>query len=349
MFSNLGAASREISALAIAVFLSTVTSDVSAAGFRKIIANDITIGVWYPSNSPTETQRLGPIDVNIARNAPVMDAKHDIVLFSHGNGGRYHNHYLTAQSLADAGFVVVAPQHEADYLVGGSRTARALDHRYLELATALKAVMADMEFADHLNTETVHGLGYSLGGATMLLAAGAEYSTQRVLRHCEKNAWADSEFCEDPGWIFRLVQSFRHNVTLPNTSDPFRNEPILNGRLVLVAPVSQGIDPTIQLAVSALTLFAIDGDSIAMPKFHARPIFDAISREVQSDYQTIQGHHFAFIAPFPKWLTDQENIPAATDPEGFDRVAFLNEINGRILSAFLGCATATQSLGICHE
>ena len=83
---------------------------------------------------------------------------------------------LRPRSSADAGFVVVAPQHDADYLIGGRKSAQALGHRYLELATALNAVITDPEFGDHASRETVHGAGYSSGGTTILLAAGAQFA-----------------------------------------------------------------------------------------------------------------------------------------------------------------------------
>ncbi|MCY4048899.1 MAG: hypothetical protein OXF24_04855 [Hyphomicrobiales bacterium] len=68
---------------------------------------------------------------------------------------------------------------------------------------------------------------------------------------------------------------------------------------------------------------------------HARPLVNATSFHLPTDLQSIPGHHYAFVAPFPKWLTDKENIPAAFDPEGFDRKPFLAELNARILSVFL--------------
>ncbi|MCY3726365.1 MAG: hypothetical protein OXF95_07000 [Rhodobacteraceae bacterium] len=294
----------------------------------------VEIGVWYPSDASTMKQRLGPFDVDIARDAAILDGKHEIILFSHGNSGFYRNHYLTAQTLADAGFIVVAPQHEADYLIGGSKTAKALDHRYQELATALKVIFETPEIGDHANREKVHGLGYSLGGATILLASGAGYASERATQHCRKNGAVDTTFCEDPGWLFRLMQSFRHGVSLRNTTDPFRNLPLLTGKAILVAPVFQGIDPAPPLSISGLTVFAIEGDTIAIPQFHAHPLYEAFSRDIPSEYQIVPGHHFAFIAPFPKWLTEQEDIPVAMDPEGFDRPAFLKALNAEIVAAF---------------
>ena len=85
------------------------TLDADAAGFRKMSVEGVEIGVWYPSDVSTIKQRLGPFDVDIANDAAILDGKHEIILFSHGNSGFYRNHYLTAQTLADAGFIVVPP------------------------------------------------------------------------------------------------------------------------------------------------------------------------------------------------------------------------------------------------
>ena len=320
--------------LVITLFIAGTLS-VNAAGFRLITQDDVQIGVWYPSDAATTSQRLGPFEVDVARGAPISAGSYQVVLFSHGNGGRYRNHYLTAQVLADAGFLVAAPQHRADHLIGGSKTAAALNHRYLELATALRAVSTHPDLSARIDRSVVHGLGYSLGGATILLAAGAEYSTERVDRYCSANAKTDAEFCEAPGWLYRTMQSLRHNISLPETAVPFSTKALINGKMVLVAPIFQGLALKAALPATSLNIFAIAGDEIAKPEFHAQPLSDAASAYLPTELESISGHHFAFIAPFPKWLTDEEDIPVAMDPEGFDRQSFLADLNSRILAVFL--------------
>lgn len=321
------------------VALALGSNSATAAGFREMAASNVAFGVWYPSDAPTTAQRLGPFDVEFARDAPARAGKHPVILFSHGNGGFYRNHHLTFQALADAGFVVVAPQHQADYLVGGSKTAAALNHRYQDLARALTAVLQAPEFSEVVDPKHVHGLGYSLGGATTMLAAGAGFASKRLAQHCRANEDVDPHFCEDSGMINRFIhfiRSFRHDVELPDTQDPFRNPPLLTGQAVVVAPVFQGIDPSPSISLTKLTVIAIQGDEIALPKFHAQPLFEAVSAGagVVADYREISGHHFAFIAPFPKWLADEEDIPVAKDPEGFDRSFFLADINAQIVAIF---------------
>ena len=317
-----------------AILSSIWTLAADAAGFREVSADGVEVGIWYPSDAPTAKHRLGPFEIDVAKEAQVRDGRHEIVLFSHGNSGFCRNHHLTAQALADAGFVVAAPQHEADYLIGGPKTAAALDHRYLELAKALEAVLGAPGISGHVEGGKVHGLGYSLGGAAILLASGAEFASERAARHCRENGAADAVFCADPGWIYRLLQSLRRGVTTRSTPDPFRNPPLVTGKAVLVAPVFQGVNPSPPLSISGLTVFAIEDDAIAVPEFHARPLHEAVLRDIPSDYQVVPGHHFAFIAPFPDWLTEQEEIPVAKDPDGFDRPTFLKELNMKIVAAF---------------
>ena len=136
--------------------------------------------------------------------------------------------------------------------------------------------------------------------------------------------------------IYRFIQSFRHNADLPNTQDLFRNTPLLTGQVVVVAPVFQGIDPSPPIAMTKLTVIAIKGDEIAVSNFHAQPLFEAVSAGagVVGEYHEISGHHFAFIAPFPKWRTDEEDIPVAKDPDGIHRSAFLSDINALIVAIF---------------
>ncbi len=304
------------------------------AGFQEFTDIDVKFAVWYPTDVPATLQRLGPFETEIARNAQPKSGRFPVVMLSHGNGGRYRNHYLTAEALVRAGFIVIAPDHQADFLIGGGKTAAALDHRYLELSRALQVVRSDPTLGPSLSDGPVNGLGYSLGGATVLLAAGAVFDSEIAARHCAENQNQDSEFCDDPGFIFRLIQSFRFDPTLRPTSDPFQHKAFITGRLIMVAPIYQGIDVRTMPSIESLTIVAIDGDQIAKPRFHAKPLHEAFVEIGSVEYSTIEGHHYAFIAPFPEWLTSQEDIPVAEDPVGFDRREFIENANSLVLSAF---------------
>ena len=133
-------------------------------------------------------------------------------------------------------------------------------------------------------------------------------------------------------------------VIVPSAADAAGFRKIsADGKVVLVAPVYQGINPEPPLSITALNVFAMEGDTVAMPEFHARPVFDAVSRDTPGNFQTLPGHHHAFIAPFAKWLAEMEDIPVAKDPEWFDRSAFPEELNARIAATFVDMSSAAGS------
>ena len=319
--------------VAILILIGFFSSALYAAGYRSESVNDIKIGVWYPSDTPTTLQRLGPFEADMAIDAPIANGQFQIVLFSHGNGGNYRNHYLTAQALADSGYIIIAPNSRADFLIGGPKTAQALDYRYFTLQSALGWLQNDPYFSQYIDRSRVHGVGYSLGGASIMLASGASFSSTLVDSYCEENEDVDAEFCEDSGFIFRFIQSFRHDPTLRPTPDPFRNSALITGNAILVAPVFQGLDFSQPLSMSSLTIIAMEGDVMAKPKFHAKPLFVESKKQVPTYFNSVKGHHYGFIAPFPKWLTDEEDIPVAKDPAGFNRSVFIDDVNALIIDA----------------
>lgn len=307
-----------------------------AAGYRVLETDGMRISLWYPTDVPVEMERLGPFDTEMAKDAPIRKGNYEVVLLSHGITGHARNHHVTAQVLADAGFVVVAPQHQGDHLVGGKKTARLVDNRYRELDRALKVVRADSEFGAHLASEPVHGIGYSLGGLTMMLASGAKYSLDKSKQHCDINEKQDGKYCNYFSFFQRLFQSFGNkNPPLRPSSELFTDHVSITGKVVIVASTFQGLDFDTPLSMSELLVIAIDGDEIAKPEFHSKPLFDAVKDKVEANYASFPGHHFAFIAPFSKRATEDEHIPVAIDPDGFDRAAFLDEVNAAILGVML--------------
>ena len=256
-------------------------------------------------------------------------------MFSHGNGGRFRNHYITAQALANAGYIVIAPQHDADYLVGGNKTAQVLNYRYQQLKRALHIVRDKPQFRDHIAPTPVHGVGYSLGGATIMLASGAGFSSELTDQYCRQKEDLDPEFCNGPSIYQMLASLIRDEPNLGPKQDPFRNPPLITGKAILIAPVFHGLDLQQPLTTSSLTVIGIAGDQIAKPELHAKPLVTQAKEQTTANFTSVQGHHFAFIAPFPKWLTDKEDIPVAKDPAGFNRPDFLATVNAIIVKAML--------------
>ena len=319
--------------------LVTPSSHANAVGFTWIEKYDLQIGVWYPSEEPETEVRFGPFDAKLAMDAaPDVTGKYQVVLFSHGNLGRARNHYLTAKALARAGFIVIAPLHAADHLMSGDETAVVLDWRVTELRFALEAVMQRDEFRSLLDLSRIHALGYSLGALTALNAAGASFDIPAADRHCATAS--DPAFCDLPPFYVRWWVNRKRGTKTPTfgrTVEPVHfSLGFVTGGVAAVAPVGQGVGVDANIFTGRRVLvIGLEDDDVTIPEFHAANIAKIFSGIVKTELQIVPGHHSAFIAPFAKRVTDFENIPAAFDPEGFDRLSFLENVNNTLVEFFL--------------
>jgi predicted dienelactone hydrolase len=107
-----------------------------------------------------------------------------LVLFSHGFGGCPAQSRFLTQGLAEAGFVVAAPEH-ADHACGWpgrpekpfrepeNWTPSVFEGRRDDMRTTLAALRADPTLAARIDWQRIGVMGHSLGGYTGLGLAGA--------------------------------------------------------------------------------------------------------------------------------------------------------------------------------
>jgi predicted dienelactone hydrolase len=302
----------------------------------------LSYGLWYPSDAAPDMKRLGPFDVNYANNGKPAATKtglFPLVVLSHGNSGRFRNHHLTAAALAAQGMVVVAPQHTQDHRIDGEQAIAAMLSRVDEVKAALAAARGNATLQSSIDAQKTYAIGYSLGGATVLAAAGAEFDLDLADAHCAKRGAADPDYCNAVPWWARWlerVQSIFSNQPKPPKQSNFAPTSVRFDKVALVAPLGQGLTPQSLGAIqSKVLLLPIQGDHILRAPFHSEYLRDALKGSQVQFNSKLVGHHFGFITPFPKWLTDQETIPIAMDPPGFDRAAFISEANRSIANFFL--------------
>ena len=100
-----------------------------SAGFEQVMVPDpagapLEVGIWYPSEAPAVTQRLGLFEQTVAAGGAIAGRDLPLVVMSHGSGGSFEGHYDTALALAEAGFVVAAVTHTGDNYRDQSAFAR---------------------------------------------------------------------------------------------------------------------------------------------------------------------------------------------------------------------------------
>ena len=307
----------------------------ATVGYREWEVEGTTLSVWYPSGA-TETRRsIGPFELNYAFDGAPRAGQWPLIVFSHGNGGHVHNHYLTLQALAEAGFVVVAPQHGKAAVAKTLNVGPAIQQRVRDLDRAVSAVQADGALGAVVDRRWVHALGYGLGGTSVLVAAGAQVDESLIRKHCQDHAQEDLDLCSnDPvSDLKQKLTSLFSAFSRANSISTQEHFAPVHGRVAVVAPMGQGLQvKSGSFMVNRLLDIAVEGDVIRPPRFHAQVIQQTAPQ--LTTLQTMAGHHYAFLAPLPSWMLKKNEYFTVNDPPGFDRPAFLQQINATLLRFF---------------
>jgi predicted dienelactone hydrolase len=160
--------------------------------------NAVRITVWYPAGFAAKEQSLDIGDPGnplfrvgkAAPDAPFADSKlRPVVLFSHGFGGSARMMAWFTTALARAGYVVVAVDHPGNNSADKMTAPGAILFwdRAGDLAAALERVSSDPIVGPHLDLHRIAVAGFSAGGFTSLISAGAKVDLNRFRTFCRDN------------------------------------------------------------------------------------------------------------------------------------------------------------------
>lgn len=260
--------------------------------------------VMYPSNTPEKVEQMGPFRLEVGLGAEAASGKFPLVVISHGSGGSPWVYRTLAKHLASHGFIVGIPEHP-----GNNRNDNSQDGTVVNLKNRPRHLMQAIDYfvesewcADRINPHAVAVIGHSMGGYTALAAAGGKPTS-----FPHESPHGDSEpisVTADP--------RIRSLVLLAPASVWFRNHDALN---------------EVDLPI---LLLAAEKDDYT-PHFHSQIILDGVKDRSKVEYSVIQGAgHFSFLSPFPEAMQQPSFLPA-TDPPGFDRQAFHEVLNAKVL------------------
>jgi predicted dienelactone hydrolase len=173
-----------------------VAHEASAALRNASHSDELRITIWYPAASgATET----PLDIgppgkpfytpgSAAPNADFDDARpRRVILLSHGFGGSARIMAWFGTALARHGYVVIAVDHPGNNGRDPMTVAGAVLswERPGDLATALGTAKTDPLIGPHLDLDRLGAGGFSAGGFTSLVEAGARVDFDRFVRFCD--------------------------------------------------------------------------------------------------------------------------------------------------------------------
>ncbi|MFC7452563.1 alpha/beta hydrolase family protein [Insolitispirillum peregrinum] len=280
--------------------------------------------VWYPTEAEESRWQAGPFDVAATLDAPMAAGRFPVVLVSHGRRGGSLNHRELAASLAREGFVVVAPTHVGD--AAGKPLARSqaqvLMDRPQQASAALEALLHDDRFASRADPDRVGMIGYSAGGYTALVLAGAKPDFVLADRYCKTLSGTEDGACRAGG-------SASVSAELASWIAP--TEPRLKA-LVLLDPLAIMFDAAALAPVGIpVLLYRPQDDSYMAAAGNALMLAHALPTAPQ--LAVVSGRHFVFVDPCPDTVAAEVPLVCRDQP-GVDRVAIHRRLE-REIATFL--------------
>jgi predicted dienelactone hydrolase len=278
--------------------------------WRGAATHALRATIWYPAapDAREQAQWIGPRFLPFFSTgsaapdaAPAPGPLHPLILLSHGNGGRADQLAWLGVALVAHGFIAVAVNHPgnnalADYTVEGMSLwwLRAVD-----LGAVIDAMLADKMFGGLIDPARIGAAGHSLGGYTVLTAAGAISDPARLQAFCGSPA-ADAT-CKPPAPASEMREKMLARL---NSDADFRERYNKAGhswrepRIRAVLAMAPGPGPVLtpeslgQIAIP-VALVAGDADEIIPPAAAAEAFAKAIPHATLKRFP--RAGHFVFI------------------------------------------------------
>jgi predicted dienelactone hydrolase len=272
--------------------------------------------VWYPCATAPSPTLVGAFVLSVTKDCPIEGTKLPLIVVSHGRTGSFMGHRDTAQALADAGFVVAAISHPGDNAQDSSRTDElsVFVERPADIQRLVDYLLGSWNHASVIDPNRIGVFGFSRGGYTGLVIAGADPYFRRDLRMC---AGKSSPLCEEVhrGKLVPLVHDARIKAAV--IADPlsvfFTKDSFGNVRV------------PIQLWRSEHGGDGVTPDSVTLV---------AENLPVKPDFHTVaNARHFAFLTPCQEAVAAKMS-DLCSDPQGFDRAEFHRQFNASVVEFF---------------
>ncbi|MGJ7498804.1 alpha/beta hydrolase family protein [Variovorax sp. ZT5P49] len=320
---------RHLLSVAALCLFTTLTQ---AAGFRFIEvpadANGPALhgAVWSPCDAPAGKIVLDLLVIDGVKNCPVSGSQLPLVVISHGYGGSFFDQRDTADTLANAGFVVAAIDHSDDnYQIRGGPNDKisALATRTTDIKRLIDYMLQQWRGHASLAADKIGFYGFSRGGYTGLVLGGARPDFQRI-------PLPPSSPCvlapESPACGL-IRQRFQELLASPLTRDSRIKAIVIADPLSVVfdAEGLKNVAVPIQLWSSAYGGDGVTPESVA-----------AVRRNLPAapDWHVVENAtHFGFVLPCPPALLESKP-EICRDRPGFDRSAFHADFNARVLAFF---------------
>jgi predicted dienelactone hydrolase len=278
-------------------------------------------GIWYPSDAPASSQRLGLYTQTVAVGGEIAGRGLPLVVMSHGTGGSFEGHYDTALALAEAGFVVAAVTHSGDNYRDQTGSAR-VENRPRHIKALIDYMLASWPDHDRLDPARIGMFGFSAGGFTALVAIGGVPDLSLGPSYCA--AHPDEWGCH------RVREAGMRPSAAPAA---YVHDARIAAAVIAAPAIGFSFTPEGLAGITApIQLWRGDSDEILPHPRHAQNVYEGLP--TKPEYHVVpNAGHFVFMAPCTPALT-RIAPEACRDPAGFDRAAFHREFNSAVVAFF---------------
>lgn len=306
-----------------------------SSAYAPIRDTDVDFNIWYPAAPGGRAVTVGGNGVffgtSAGRGAPHSGGTFPMIIISHGAGGNAGQFGWIASALAQAGYVVVLPNHPGSTSRNASAQAAVrVWERPADITAVIDEITSNPEAYPYIDTNRIAALGFSAGGYTAMAVSGARVDPALLQSFCDDgdHGMSDCAFLERGGVDL-------HAMDLSLASQDLRDPRIKAAAI---------IDPGIVETMTAQSLTQIDipmlivnlGAEDTIPSgVYAR---DAAEMIPDASYAIVDDAiHFSFLAQCkPRGAqilaNEGEPDPLCDDAGGRDRSDIHMELEGLIVS-----------------
>ncbi len=279
--------------------------------------------IWSPCAQPAGEIDLGNVTLPGVKDCPIAGDKLPLVVISHGSGGSFVGHHDTAETLADAGFVVAAINHPGNTASDMSRNLDLSEfvERPVDMKRLIDFMLGSSPAAAKIDPQRIGLFGFSRGGYTGLAVIGADADWDNATRRCQG---ATIPICDQ-------VRNKEYPTHL--THDPRVKAAVIANPLAIyfTAASFASVKVPVQLWNTEHGGDGVEPEDVAMVDK---------SLPAPHEYHFVpNAGHFVFLIPCPEDVAARKP-QLCVDPPGFDRVAFHKQFNADVLAFFQAKLTA---------
>ncbi len=319
-----------------------LVANAAEAGFRQMTvavssAEDkpAHFALYYPTEDAARVIPMGPFPQTVAINGAAASTVKGLIVISHGTASTETGFFSLARTLARNGYLVASVEHVGD--TWRDQSMRAAPGRYFterprQASRVIDTLLADPQWRARIangadGRPLVGALGHSAGGYTVLALAGGKPVLSRLRKHCEAEAQLDPVLCKMTHAIGGA--SAQGGPTADGQADG-QEEPVQADTriraVMALAPMGVVFSASSLASITVpVAIYAGDKDTFLVPRFHAL----WVKQNMRSESTTLQlvpnAGHYAFMNT-PTMDLPSPDGSVATDPQGFDRAAFLERL-----------------------